>query len=73
MARDARAVNVKEHAVEEYMKYMQKHMGNTVWGTEDCGGWTASKTGITTILWPMNSTSYWLQTRSINYSHFDFE
>ncbi|XP_037034951.1 FAD-binding monooxygenase ktnD-like [Bradysia coprophila] len=73
MARNAKTVTVKEHAVEEYMKYMQKHMGNTVWGTEDCGGWTASKAGITTILWPMNSTAYWLQTRKINYSHFDFE
>ncbi len=73
MARNAKTVTVKADAVDEYMKYMKKHMDNTVWGTTQCGGWTATKGGITTVLWPMNSTSYWLNTRKVKYGHFDFK
>lgn len=74
MARNAKAVTVKKYACEEYVDYMQKMMAKTVWGTVDhCGGWTASKSGRTTVLWPMNSTSYWLQTRTVNFAHFNFE
>lgn len=71
--RDAKCVAVKEHAEDEYMGSMQELMGRTVWGTEKCGSWYANDAGIITALWPKNCTSYWRETKAVDFSKFIFE
>lgn len=72
MARNARVMTVKVPAEDEFMEKLDVDMRSTVWGTESCGSWYANPRGNITILWPGNATSYWWQTRNINWSKFDF-
>lgn len=71
--RDAKCVTIKEHAEEQYMKSMKEQMKKTVWGTEKCGSWYANDAGIITALWPKNCTSYWRETKAVDFSKFNFE
>lgn len=71
--RDAKYVAIKEHVEEEYMQSMKEEMTKTVWGTEKCGSWYANGAGIITALWPKNCTSYWRETKSVDFSKFNFE
>jgi len=73
LKRDAKYVAVKEDAEEVYMKSMKDQMAKTVWGTEKCGSWYANDAGIITALWPKNCTSYWRETRTVDFSKFNFK
>ncbi|KAG4073235.1 hypothetical protein HA402_008581 [Bradysia odoriphaga] len=71
--RDSKFVAVKEHVEEKYMASMKTKMRETVWGTEKCGSWYANNAGIITALWPKNCTSYWRETKAIDFEKFKFE
>lgn len=73
LVRDAKFVAVKEDAEEEYMNNMKQQLNDTVWGTEKCGSWYANDAGIVTTLWPKNCTSYWRETKTVDFSKFNFE
>lgn len=72
MNRNARVINLKVSAEDEFMDKLDVDMKTTVWGRENCGSWYANRRGNITVLWPNNTTSYWWQTRNINWSKFDF-
>lgn len=71
--RNAKYVAVKEDAEERFMETMKEEMKETVWGTERCGSWYANDAGVITTLWPKNCTSYWRETKAIDFSKFNFE
>lgn len=70
--RNAQVMNLKVSAENEFMDKLDVEMKKTVWGTESCGSWYANPKGDITILWSDNCTSYWRQTRNIDWSKFDF-
>lgn len=70
--RNAKVINLKVSAADEFMDKLNDNMKNTVWGKESCGSWYANPRGDITILWSNNCTSYWKQTKNIDWAKFDF-
>ncbi len=70
--RNAKVINLKKSAEDEFVDTLDVEMKKTVWGKENCGSWYANSRGDIVTLWPKNATSYWWQTRNVNWSKFDF-
>ncbi|XP_037040355.1 FAD-binding monooxygenase ktnD-like [Bradysia coprophila] len=70
--RNAKVINVKVSAEDEFMDRLDRNMKETIWGRESCGSWYANPRGDITILWSSTTSSYWWQMRNISWSKFDF-
>jgi len=70
--RNAKVVNVKVSAEDEFMDKLKVDLENTVWKREKCGSWYANPRGEITTLWGDNCTNYWRQTKKIDWSKFEF-
>lgn len=72
LKRNAKVIDIKVSAEDEFMDQLDLNMKDTVWGRESCGSWYGNPRGDITILWSNTSTSYWWQMRNVNWSKFDF-
>lgn len=72
MKRNAKVINVKVSAVDEFMEESKEDLKKTVWGKDSCGSWYANAKGDVTFIWPRSCTSYWKQTRDVDWSKFNF-
>lgn len=72
MNRNAKVINVKVSAEDEFMEQLDVDMKNTVWGNESCGSLYANARGNIIVLWPKNTISYWWQMKNVNWAKFDF-
>lgn len=72
MNRNAKMINVKVSAEDEFMDKLRTNLNNTVWKREHCGSWYVNSKGDVTALWPDNCTNYWRRTKNIDWSKFDF-
>lgn len=73
MKRNAKVINVKVSAEDEFMDKLKNEMKKTVWGKEDCGSWYANARGDITTLWPESCINYWKQTKNVDWSKFHFD
>ncbi len=71
--RNAKVINLKVSAEDEFMDKLKEDLKNTVWNKEDCGSWYANARGVITTLWGDNCTSYWWQTKSVDWSKFEIK
>lgn len=73
MKRNAKVINLKVAAENEFMDKLKVDFKKTVWNKENCGSWYANSKGNITTLWGDNSTSYWRQTKDIDWSKFEIK
>ncbi|KAG4072860.1 hypothetical protein HA402_002603 [Bradysia odoriphaga] len=73
MRRNAKVINLKVAAEDEFMDKLKADLKNTVWNSEDCGSWYVNGRGVITTLWGDNCTNYWRQTRTTDWSKFEIK
>ena len=73
MQRNAKVINVKVSAEDEFMDKLKRDLKGTVWNEEECGSWYANPRGVITYMWVQNCTNYWRQTRTIDWSKFEIK
>lgn len=73
MNRNAKVINLKITAEDEFMRKIKTDLKNTVWQKGNCGSWYGNSRGDITTLWGDNCTNYWRQTKNIDWSKFDFK
>jgi len=69
--RNAAAIEPTAEAVTVYDEKLQSKLGETVWAGP-CTSWYKQKDGSIVNNWCSTATSYWLNTRRINFSQFHF-
>lgn len=73
MQQNAKVINLKVSAEDEFMDKLRADLKGTVWNEEDCGSWYANSKGVITTLWGDNCTNYWRQTKDIDWSIFEIK
>lgn len=69
--RNAAAVEPTTEAVDAYNQKLQKKLGQTVWAG-NCNSWYKSDDGAIVNNWSSTATSYWIKSRRIDFSQFEF-
>ena len=72
MKKSSSVVQVKSDVEKEWVKNAYKGLESTVWGQTECGSWYTDDKGRATTLWPKTCTSYYLETRKVDFSKFIF-
>ncbi len=70
--RDATAVMPKRKAQNDYNEWLQKSLKGTVWDVGGCNSWYYDKNGINSVLFSDIATAYWLKTRLLKSSEYEF-
>lgn len=71
--RDAKTVEVKLEAQEQFVATVKRDMKGTVWGSTDCGSWYANGAGEVTALWPKNCMTYMESTKTVDFDKYVFK
>jgi cation diffusion facilitator CzcD-associated flavoprotein CzcO len=67
----ARTMNVRRTAESAFNRYIDERMKSTVWAT-GCKSWYLDANGRNITLWPASTVEYWMRTRSVRPSDYDF-
>ena len=70
--RKARALTPKRSAQDAYNAALQDELGGTVWSTGGCRSWYLDAHGVNRTLWSGMTWQYWLATRRLKASEYEF-
>jgi cation diffusion facilitator CzcD-associated flavoprotein CzcO len=68
----AQALTPTPAAQESYNAELQEQLGGTVWSTGGCQSWYLDEHGVNRTLWSGMTWQYWLATRSLDLSEYQF-
>ncbi|WP_341257010.1 MULTISPECIES: flavin-containing monooxygenase [Gordonia] len=66
------AIVPRAEVQEEYNRDVQRRLANSVWNTGGCQSWYLDKHGNNRTLWPGYTWRYWLSTRRVQQSEYEF-
>jgi len=66
---------VKKEIIDEYNRYIQKRVSNSIWYSPECGGswYKDPKSSIVTVPAPFGATELWALTRKIRFENWTFK
>lgn len=70
-ARGGAFLDVKPEAQARFLAEITKSLNGTVW-TSGCKSWYQTEEGINFAIWPKSTWRYWLETRRVRASDFEW-
>lgn len=72
--RKAECVTVKDSIIEEVMSEWEERIDKSVWSPKNCNSWyqQGEPNGRPWGIWPGTTTEYYLRTRNLPSSHFEY-
>ncbi|MBJ8344448.1 NAD(P)/FAD-dependent oxidoreductase [Antrihabitans sp. YC2-6] len=70
--RQADALTVRESVQNAFNSTIQRKLANGVWTNGGCTSWYLDSNGVNRTVWPGFTWQYWLQTRKVSESDFEF-
>ena len=64
-------LDVKPEAQQRFLADVTEHLQGTVWSS-GCKSWYQTADGINFAIWPKSTWRYWLETRHVNVSDYEW-
>lgn len=72
LKRDARALNLKQEALDEHIAWVDAENEKMTWGQPYVKTWYKNRFNRVSQVWPFKTTEYWRITESVNGDDYEF-